>query len=310
MIVPSGARMEAISAASRRSRVRRDVAVVAGVQARRRAVHGQAKAHDAAGTERDPRQAARIDRAVAEEPEIRAQQVAMRGKRLRQIRRARLLFSFEEELELDRAWNLRGGEGIDRRQHRDDGPLVVARGAGVDARLVGERVFRIGPCDRRRAVFHFSGAQDRLEGRRLPRGLGPDRLAVEVRIEKECPPRALASRARRTPRPVRRGFRGCGRRRRAFPASGPGARHCGGCRTRSWRRSAGRGAPAARRRWLPRGRRRRSRRRRPPAPRRRRLASRRTRAKPGQRRSRSAEAMTCMVITPPPIELPMQNRAG
>ena len=117
----------------------------------------------------------------------------MRGKRLRQIWRTRFLLALEKEFDVDRAWNLRRCEGIDRSQHRDDGPLVVAGGAGVDARLVGERVFRIGPCDRRRAVFHFSGAQDRLERRCLPRGLGPDRLAVEVRIEKECPPRALGA---------------------------------------------------------------------------------------------------------------------
>ena len=162
-----------------------------GVQARCRAVHGQPKAHDAAGTERDPRQASRIDRAVAEEPEIRAQQVSIRGERPRQVRRTRLLLALEEELQIDGAWNLRRNEGIDRGQHRDDGPLVVAGGAGVDARLIGKRVLHIGPRDCCGAIFHLSGAQDRLEGRCLPCRLGPDRLAVEVRIEKECPPRAL-----------------------------------------------------------------------------------------------------------------------
>ena len=115
----------------------------------------------------------------------------MRGKRLRQIWRTRFLLALEKEFEVDRAWNLRRCEGIDRCQHRDDRSLVVARGAGVDARLVGERILRVGPGDSRCSVFHLSGTQDRLEGRRLPRRLGPDRLAVEVRIEKECPARAL-----------------------------------------------------------------------------------------------------------------------
>ena len=163
------------------------------MQARRRAVYGESKAHDAAGAEGDPRQSPRIDRAVTEDPEIGTQQVPMRGKCPRQVRRARLLLSLEEELEIHRPRNLRLGEGIDRREHRDDGSLVIARGARIDSRFVGERILRVGPGYRRGAIFHLAGAQDRLEGRRFPRRFRSDRLAVEVRVEKECLRRALGA---------------------------------------------------------------------------------------------------------------------
>ena len=114
----------------------------------------------------------------------------MRRERLREVRRALLLLALEEELEVGRQRDLGGGEGIERRQHRDDRTLVVARGARVDPRLVGQRIARVGPGDGGRAVFHPPAAQHRLEGRRLPVRLRADGLAVKVRIEKECPLRA------------------------------------------------------------------------------------------------------------------------
>ena len=160
------------------------------MQAGRRPVHGQPEAHDAARAERDPRQAARVDRPVAEDPQVRAQQVAVRGQRAREVRRARFLLALEEELEVGRERDLRGAQCVDCGEDGHDRPLVVARRARVDARLVRERVPRRIPGHDRRAVLGPPRTQRRLEGRRDPGCLGADGLPVEMRIEKERPCRA------------------------------------------------------------------------------------------------------------------------
>ena len=188
---PSAARIEAMSAARRAPGIRRDVAVVAGMQAGRRPVHGQAETHHAAHAERHARQAPRVDRAVAEDPEVRAEQAAVRRERARKVRRARLLLALEEELEVRGERDLRRIERVEGREHGDDRALVVARRARIDARLVGQRELRLGPGNHRRAVLGAARAQHGLEGRRLPRAFRGDRLAVEMRIEKE---RALRAR--------------------------------------------------------------------------------------------------------------------
>jgi hypothetical protein len=50
-----------------------------------------------------------------------------------EIRRAGFLLTLEEELEVHRRLDAAGLERIEGRQHRDDRPLVVARGSRVDA---------------------------------------------------------------------------------------------------------------------------------------------------------------------------------
>jgi hypothetical protein len=106
----------------------------------------------------------------------------MRRERCREVRRSRLLLAFEEDLEVRGQRNLRGVERVDRREQRDDRSLVVAGRARVDARLVGERILRVGPGDDLSAVLPLAVPQDGLEGRRLPGRFGPDRLAVDVLI--------------------------------------------------------------------------------------------------------------------------------
>ena len=112
-------------------------------------------------------------------------------ERAREVRRARLFLALEEELEVRGQRDLRGIERVEGREHRDDRALVVARRARINARLAGERKFRLRPGNHRRAVLYASRAQGWLERRRFPRVFRPDRLAVEMRIEKERALRAL-----------------------------------------------------------------------------------------------------------------------
>ncbi len=216
---------------------------MAGVQRRRGAIHGEAEPGHAARAEREPRQAARVDRAVAEDPEVGGETLAMRRERACEVRRARLFLALEEELEVRGQRDLRGIERVEGREHRDDRALVVARRARIDACFAGERKLRLRPGNHRRAVLRAARAQHGLEGRRLPCAFRADRLAVEMRIEKERALRALHAAFAVDGNRAHPAFPGSPRRCRAFPACGPAGPHSRGCLRRSSRRSA---APATR----------------------------------------------------------------
>ena len=287
----------------------RPVAVVAAVERARRPVDSELNPHHAAHPEGHLRLATLVHRTVAEKPEVGLEELRVAGEHLPQVRRTRFLLTLEEELQVDAGPHPQGPQRIEGAEHRDDRGFVVAGRAGVDACLVGERVFRMHPCNRRRAVIHLSGPQHRLERRRLPRRLGPDRLAVEVADQKECPPRALRTELAVHRDGCARRFEDAGSDAALFQRPDQGLGIAPGCRTRSRRCSAGRGVRAARRRWPPRGRRRRSRRQQLPATRQPPPASWRMRAKPGQRRNRGARDNDLMAMTPPPIEMPVRNHA-
>ena len=63
-----------------RGRVWRDIAVVPRMQAHRRAVGSDGKAHHAANAKRHARHAARVHGAVAKDPDISVEQIAVRGR--------------------------------------------------------------------------------------------------------------------------------------------------------------------------------------------------------------------------------------
>ena len=198
--------------------IRRHVAVVAGMQACRRPVHGQSKPGDPARTQREARQAARVDRAVAEDPEIGLEDVAMRREGLGKVRRAGLLLALEEELQVCRQRDLRGVQGIEGSEHSDDRTLVVARRARIDARLVRQRVLRIGPGNRRGAVLGTPRAQHGLEWRRLPRALRRRPAGRRNAHRKVASASPLSPCVRRRPQRARQAFRGYAPRRHASPA--------------------------------------------------------------------------------------------
>src|SRR5262249_29517197 len=134
---------------------------------------------DAAGTEVELLAARLMNGPVAQQPELRLQQLRVPPEDLRQMRRAGLLLTFEEDFEPDRRLQAGGAQGIEGGHQADDRRLVIARAAAVEAPL---RLQRRAGGDLAASVFQGPVAQDGLPGASAPLGR-IHRLPVIVGIE-------------------------------------------------------------------------------------------------------------------------------
>src|SRR5205085_7740210 len=88
-------------------RIRSPVAVMATVQFVRRAVGGKRDFRHAARAEYDLLPPALVHGAIADQPDVTAQQVAIPAENFREARRSRLLFALENELDVRMQWHAR-----------------------------------------------------------------------------------------------------------------------------------------------------------------------------------------------------------
>jgi hypothetical protein len=123
-----------------------------------------------------------VDRAVAEEPDVGAQEVGVAREHLAQVRRTGFLLALEEQLEVHRQRHACGAERVDRPQHRDDRRLVVARGARIDPGFAAH-----GPGDGREGNLAAAVGKGTVAQHGLPWGcrpiLGSNRLTIVVRVK-------------------------------------------------------------------------------------------------------------------------------
>jgi hypothetical protein len=187
---------------------------------------------DAARAEEDLRPAALVHRAVAEDPGIGCQLLRVPREQRREVRRARLLFAFEDEAQVDARRTARGAQGFDRGEQAEDRRLVVAGAARVEPRLRIERAGRLAPGERL-AVGAFrapaptaarSTAWRPPAGRRSARRTSPSASTSA--------PATHRRRAAARPRRAGAAARGAG-----APSSRRSPRHCARsreCRRRHW----------------------------------------------------------------------------
>jgi hypothetical protein len=159
---------------------------MAAVQPAERTVSGDLDVDDPPRPEEHRLPPALVDRAVAEEPEVRGESVPVAPQDVRQMRRTRFLLPFEEELHVDGRRTARGSETVERRRQAHDRRLVIRRRPCV------EEVFPIDGRSERRPRDVFSAAPGRrVANDGLPRFSGPtrgiDRLTVVVREKDDRP---------------------------------------------------------------------------------------------------------------------------
>lgn len=148
------------------------VAVVSAVEGAVGAVEGDLEVGVAARAEDDGLAARLVDGTIADKPEVAGDQVAVGVEDLREMGRAGLLFSLPDEAKIDLWGEVRGLKSREGGELGENGGLVVARAASVDAGLAVDLL------------------EERLEGlARLPFG-GGDGLAVVVGIEDDGSGRA------------------------------------------------------------------------------------------------------------------------
>ncbi len=146
-------------------RIGRPVAVVAAVQFAVRPVERDGEMRHAARAEDHALASALVNRAIADEPDVSAEFAAILLEHGAEVCRTRFLFAFPDETQIGLERNVRGLQCVERGKLREDGGLVVGRGARVDARL---------------AIDHF---RHRRKGRFGFPFLGSDGLTVVVRVE-------------------------------------------------------------------------------------------------------------------------------
>ena len=170
----------------RHRRVRCPVAVVAAVEGAQRAVDRQLEAGDTPGPVVDLHPPGGMDGAVAEDPGVGFQQVEVLAQDLRQVGRALLLLPLQEQLEVYRGHDSRGPQGVQGREDRHDGRLVVARRAGEDPPLRIERPLDVREVHLLHPLAQRAGAHHRFEGIGEP-PLLTHGLAVVVGVEHHRP---------------------------------------------------------------------------------------------------------------------------
>jgi hypothetical protein len=119
--------------------------------------------------------------AVADEPDVRGQQVFVFRDDLRQVRRAGFFFAFEDELEIGAGRNVRGLEGVERGGDGGEGSFVIAGGTGVDPPF-GVDVAGGGECDHAAIFIQGTVAHYGLPGRSHPL-FRVERLAIVVCVK-------------------------------------------------------------------------------------------------------------------------------
>src|SRR4051812_1377043 len=101
------------------------------MQTPRGTVHRQVHARDATNAIEDLLATRLMHRPVAEEPEVCPEQFRVLLEQRTKVRRSRLLFTIEKELEIDRRLHVRRAQCIERAEHFYDRGLVVARRTAV-----------------------------------------------------------------------------------------------------------------------------------------------------------------------------------
>ena len=145
------------------------------------AVHRELGAHDAADAEYDLRTPRLVHGPIAEDPSVGRESRRVRAQHGAQVVGAGLFLALEEELEVDRERNACGTQSVERREHGDDGGLVVACRARVEACVIVENGAAVGQGDDATVSLDRRIAQRGRPGRRRP-PCGIDRLAIVVRV--------------------------------------------------------------------------------------------------------------------------------
>jgi hypothetical protein len=114
-------------------RIGSPVAVVATVQTVVGAVDGDLQVSVAACAEDERLTAGLIDGAIADEPDIAVDEVAVGHEDLFEVSGAGFFFSLPYEADIGLKWNIRGLERTEGGELSEDGGFVVACAAGVDA---------------------------------------------------------------------------------------------------------------------------------------------------------------------------------
>src|SRR5271157_3027119 len=141
------------------------VAIVATVQFAVWPVEGDGEMGHAACAENHALASALVNRAIADEPDISAEFATILFEHGTEVCRTSFLFAFPDETQIGLEGNVRGLQYVKSSKLREDGGLVIGRGARIDARL---------------AVHHFRHGSERRPSFPL---LWSDRLAIVVRIE-------------------------------------------------------------------------------------------------------------------------------
>ena len=162
-------------------RVWRPVPIMPAVQLAQRPIDGDICPGYSAHPKTDQLPAGLVHRPIAEQPEIGLQQVRVPPNHVRKMRRAGFLLAIEKEFEIDRDWNIRRRQRIDRAQQANDRRFVVTCRARVQAPLAGDFGGQGTEIDRCRIIFEPAFAQYRLPGVGRPQ-LTLHRLAIVVRV--------------------------------------------------------------------------------------------------------------------------------
>ena len=116
-------------------RVRRPVAVMSAVELGPRAVDRHRERGDAACAEDDRLLACLVHGTIADQPEVRGKEILVGRDRLLQVRRPHFLFALECKSHVRLHPQSCRANGVERGQDRDDGRLVIASAARVQARF-------------------------------------------------------------------------------------------------------------------------------------------------------------------------------
>ena len=146
-------------------RIGRPIPIVAAVQFAVGPVESDGEMGHAARAEDHALASALVDRAIADEPDVSAEFVAILLEHGAEVCRTRFLFAFPDETQIGLERNVGGLQCVERGELREDGSFVVGGRARVDARL---------------AIDHF---RHRREGRFGFPFLGSDGLSVVMRVE-------------------------------------------------------------------------------------------------------------------------------
>jgi hypothetical protein len=157
------------------------------VQRARRAVRRELEPGHPAHAEHHLLPARLVHRAVGEEPGVGGEQRAVALQQRAQVRRPGLLLALEKELDVHRRPRAGRAHRVEGGQRGDDGRLVVAGAAGVEAPLGARRARRGRQRDGAAAGLQRAVAQRGRPGRARPVG-GDDRLAVVVGVEHDRAP--------------------------------------------------------------------------------------------------------------------------
>ena len=116
-------------------RIGRPVAVVTAMQFSVWTIQRDGEMGDTARAKDHALASALVHRAIADEPDVSAKFVAILLQHSAEVGRTRFLFALPHETQVGLDRNVRGLQGVERRQLRQDRGLVVGCRARVDARL-------------------------------------------------------------------------------------------------------------------------------------------------------------------------------